>query len=229
MAPGRSNALLKSGTLTASASYERRGGDVRARIAARSDDLTFDRVSGGSLRADFDLERDRLSGTAQADLKLLGRLNFDFQDLHGIALESFDPARATGKVAIDGQVRLKDLTQLIPPNVDLPFDRALGTIKYDVAIERQSVGTGLPTFHVHVATNKLQLAGKRSTTTTISTKAEARDTAPLASQGHRHRPRLDPRRKRRDRACRKHQRRPGQAGGTQCGGQGHTAPGHRGE
>ena len=177
------HAMLKSGTATLSASYERRAGEVRARLTARSDNLTFDRVAGGSFSADFDLERDRLSGTAQADLKQLGRLNFDFQELHGIDLENPDPTRATGKLAIDGQVRLKDLTQLIPPSVELPFDRALGTVKYDLAIERQRVSSAVPTFHVHVATNKLQLAGKRTTTTTITTKAEARDTAPLAVKG----------------------------------------------
>ncbi|MEI9948563.1 MAG: translocation/assembly module TamB domain-containing protein [Pseudomonadota bacterium] len=177
------NAVLKSGTLTVSASYERRAGDARARLTARSDNLTFDRVSGGSLNANFDLERDRLSGTAQADLKQLGQLNFEFQELHGISLENIDPARATGKVAIDGQVRLKDLTQLIPPSVELPFDRALGVVKYDIAIERQRVSTGLPNFHVRIATNKLQLAGKRTTTTTITTRSEARDTAPFAVKG----------------------------------------------
>ena len=177
------NALLKSGTATVSASYERRADGVHARLAARSDDLTFDRIDGGSLSADFELERDRLSGTAQADLKRLGRLSFDFPELHGINLEGFDPARVTGKASLDGQVRLKDLLALVPPGVELPVERALGTVKYDVAVERQRVSTGLPTFHVHVATNKLQLAGKRTTTTTIITKAEARDTAPLAIKG----------------------------------------------
>jgi len=177
------NPLLESGTLTVSASYERRGGDVRARLAAHSRDLTFDRIAGGSFSADLDLERDRLSGTAQADLKRLGHLNFDLQELHGVDLENFDPARTTGKAAIDGQVRLKDLMQLIPPGVELPVERALGTIKYDLAFERQRASTALPTFHVHVQTNRLQLAGKRTTTTTITTKAEARDTAPLAIKG----------------------------------------------
>jgi len=177
------HAPLKSGTATVSASYERRGGDVRARVAAHSGNLTFDRVAGGSLSANFEIERDRLSGAVQADLKQLGRLNFDFQELNGVGLEGFDPARVTGKLAIEGQVRLKDLIELVPPSVELPFERALGTVKYDVAIERPRVSTGLPSFHVHVATNKLQLAGKRTTTTTITTKAEARDTAPLAIKG----------------------------------------------
>jgi len=178
-----SAAVLKSGTATINASYDFRGGDVRARLALRSDNLTFDRVEGGSLNADFDLERDRLTGNARADLKRLGRMTVDFQELHGIDLANPDPARATGKVAIEGQVRLKDFTQLIPPSIELPIERALGTIDYNVAIERQRVGPGLPTFHVHVATDKLQLAGKRTTTTTITTKAEARDTAPVAIKG----------------------------------------------
>jgi len=177
------NALLKSGTLTVSANYERRAGDVRARVAAHSRDLTFDRIAGGSLSADLDLERDRLSGTAQADLKQLGRLNIDLQELRGVDLENFDPARTTGKAAVEGQIRLKDLMQLIPPGVELPFERALGTIQYDLAFERQHASAGLPTFHVHVKTDRLQLAGKRTTTTTITTKTEARDTAPLAVKG----------------------------------------------
>lgn len=177
------NAILKAGTLTASANYERRGGNVRARLAAHSRNLTFDRIEGGSLSADLDLERDRLSGTAQADLKQLGHLNFDFQELHGVDLDNFDPARTTGKAAIDGKVRLKDLMQLIPPKVELPFDRALGIIEYDLAFERQHASTGLPTFHVRVKTDHLQLAGKRTTTTTITTKSEARETAPLAVKG----------------------------------------------
>jgi translocation and assembly module TamB len=176
-------AILKSGTLTASASYERRGGDVRAQLTARSDNLTFDRIEGGSLHADLDLERDRLSGSARADLKRLGQLNLAVQDLHGIDLDHPDPARATGRVTIDGQVRLKDLTLLVPESVELPVERALGSIKYEIDIERQRVSAGLPAFHVHIATDKLQLAGKRFTTTTITTKAEARDTAPLAIKG----------------------------------------------
>ncbi|HEY3256399.1 MAG TPA: translocation/assembly module TamB domain-containing protein, partial [Polyangiaceae bacterium] len=177
------NALLKSGTATLSASYERHAGDVRARLAARSDNLSFGRVTGGSLHADFELERDRLAGAAQADLKELGRLNFDFPDLRGIDLANPDPARVTGKLSIEGQVRLKDVMQAIPPGVQLPFERALGVVKYDVAIERERASTGLPTFHVHVETNKLQLAGRRTTTTTITSMAEARDTAPLAIKG----------------------------------------------
>jgi hypothetical protein len=56
------DAMLKSGTITVSANYERRGGNVRARVAARSDNLTFNRVEGGSLSANFELDRDRLSG-----------------------------------------------------------------------------------------------------------------------------------------------------------------------
>ena len=177
------HAPLKAGTATVSASYERSGGDVRAQLTARSHDLTFDRVEGGSLSADFVLERDRLTGTAAADLKRLGRLNLDLEELRGIDLGNLDPARATGKLAIEGEVHLKDLTQLIPPSVELPIERALGVVKYDVAIERELVGPGLPTFHIHVATNKLQLAGRRTTTTTITTKAQARDTAPLAIKG----------------------------------------------
>ncbi|HKO49557.1 MAG TPA: translocation/assembly module TamB domain-containing protein [Polyangiaceae bacterium] len=177
------HAVLKAGTATLSASYQRRGQDVRAQLAARSDNLSFDRIAGGSFNANFELERDRLSGTAQADLKQLGRLDFNFPDLRGIDLENPDPARVTGKVAINGQVRLKDLTQLVPTSVDLPFERALGVVKYDLSIERKRMSPGLPTFHVHVATNKLQLAGKRTTTTTITTKEEARDTAPLAIKG----------------------------------------------
>lgn len=176
-------ALLKAGTLTASVSYERRGPDVRARLAAHGRDLTFDRIAGGSLNADLDLERDRLSGTAQADLKQLGRLDFDLRELRGVDLEHFDPAKTTGKATVNGRVRLKDLLQLIPPGVELPVERALGTIQYDVGFERQRASTGLPTFHVHVKTDRLQLAGKRTTTTTITTKAEARDTAPLAIKG----------------------------------------------
>lgn len=177
------DAFLKRGTLTVSASYERRGGDVRARLAAHSRDLTFDRIVGGSLSADLDIERDQLSGTAQADLKQLGHLNFYFPELRGVDLEAFDPARITGKAGIEGQVRLKDLMQVIPPGVELPFERALGSVEYDLAFERQRASPALPTFHAHLKTSRLQLAGKRTTTTTIATRAEARDTAPLAIKG----------------------------------------------
>jgi len=177
------NALLKSGTLSVSASYERHAGNERARLAARSNDLSFGRVAGGSLVADFELERDHLSGRAHADLKQLGRLNFDVQELRGIDLDHPNPAHATGKLAIEGRVRLKDLLQLVPPGVELPFNRALGILEYDVAIERQHASPLLPTFHVHVATHKLQLAGTRSTKSTITTLEQAREAAPLAIKG----------------------------------------------
>ncbi|HEX3854977.1 MAG TPA: hypothetical protein VHW01_28640, partial [Polyangiaceae bacterium] len=45
-------ATLRSGTATVGVSYERRAGNPRARVTASCDNLTFDRVKGGSLSAD---------------------------------------------------------------------------------------------------------------------------------------------------------------------------------
>ena len=177
------NAALKSGTATISASYEQRAGSPRVRLTARSQDLAFDRISGGSLNADLNLEQGRLDGSVNADLKQLGQLNADFEELRGVDVTHPDPNRITGKLGIAGQVRLKDLTELVPKDIELPIARALGTIKYDVAIEREHAGSGLPTFHVHVSSNKLQLAGARDSKTTLTTKQEARAAAPLAIKG----------------------------------------------
>ena len=177
------NTPLKTGTASITATYEREPGGVRATVSARSHDLTFDRVKGGSFDADLDLQRDVLNGSAHADLKQLGQLSVDFQELHGIDIDHPDASRATGKIALEGRVRLKDLAELIPKEVELPIDRALGTIEYDAAIERARVSTGLPTFHVHVRTKHLQLAGKRESKTTLNTRAEARAAAPASIKG----------------------------------------------
>lgn len=178
------NAPLKTGTATVSASYERRAGDQHVRLAASSRDLTFGKVKDGSFAADLQLDQGRLDGTANADLKQLGQVNFEFQELRGIDVGNPNPAQITGKLAADGQIKLKDVLDLIPKDVKLPIARALGVIKYDLAIERTQAGLGLPAVHVHVSTDKLQLAGTRETKSVIETREEAIATAPMSIKGY---------------------------------------------
>ncbi len=176
-------APLRSGTATISMSYERRGGNPSAHISAHSDDLTFDRIKDGSIAANLELNEQRLNGTASADLKQLGHMSFDFQDLRGINPDNLDPAGITGKVAVEGQVQLRDLNDLVPKDSNLPIARMLGTIKYDLAVDRTHAGPGLPMLHAHVSTKNLQLAGARTSKTTINTKEEAIAAAPVAVKG----------------------------------------------
>jgi autotransporter translocation and assembly factor TamB len=178
------NAPLKTGTATISASYERRQGDQRLRLAASSRDLTFGQVKDGSLAADLQLDEGRLDGTANADLKQLGQVNFEFQELRGVDVANPNPARITGKLAADGQIKLKDLLALVPKDVKLPIARALGAVKYDLALERRQAGPGLPALHVHISTDKLQLAGTRETKTVIETREEAIASAPVSIKGY---------------------------------------------
>jgi autotransporter translocation and assembly factor TamB len=177
-------APLKSGTATISATYERRGGNPRARLLASSRDLTLGQVKDGSFSADLALDQGRLDGSANADLKQLGELNLEFQELRGIDVANPDPARVTGKLAADGQIKLKDLLDLVPKDVKLPIARALGVVKYDLTVERAQAGQGLPALHVHVTTNKLQLAGTRETKSAIETREEAIATAPTSIKGY---------------------------------------------
>ena len=176
-------APLRSGRATVGVSYERRAGNPRARLTASSRDLTFDRVKGGSFAADLDLDDGRLNGSANADLKQLGHLSFDFQELRGINLDDPDPTRVTGKLAIEGQLQLRDLNEIVPKGTNTPIARMLGAVKYDVAIDRTHAVPGLPTLHAHISTKDLQLAGVRESKTTINTKAEAKAAAPLSVKG----------------------------------------------
>lgn len=176
-------AQLKSGIATVSLSYERRGGAPRARVTARTQNLDFDRIKGGSMSADLTLEDGRLDGSVYADLKELGKLDFDLREVRGINPDKPDPQRITGKLAIEGQMRLRDLNKLVPDDSNSPVARALGTVKYNIAIERPQASPNLPTFHVRVSTKKLQLAGVRDSTTNLVTKQQARDAAPLAVKG----------------------------------------------
>ncbi|MEO8905858.1 MAG: translocation/assembly module TamB domain-containing protein [Polyangiaceae bacterium] len=176
-------APLKSGTATIGMSYERRGASPRARITLRSQDLSFNRVNGGSLQAELNLDQGVLDGSAHADLKRLGRLSFDFQGVRGINLDHFDPTRITGKIAIEGEVKLKDVNALVPKDVDSPIARALGTVKYDLAIDREHAGPGLPTLHAHIRTKKLQLAAVRKSQSNLETIEEAKAAAPLSVKG----------------------------------------------
>ena len=177
------HAPLRAGTATVGLSYERRAGNPRARLTASSHDLSLGRVNAGSFSADLDLEDGRLDGNASADLKQLGQLSFDFQELRGVNLDNPDPANVTGKLAIEGQMQLRDLNELLPESTNSPIARMLGTVKYDVAIDRAHAGPGLPTLHAHVSTKNLQLAGLRESKTTINTKAEAKAAAPLSVKG----------------------------------------------
>lgn len=178
------SAPLKTGTATISASYERRAGTPHLRLTASSRDLTLGQVKEGSFAADLALDQGRLDGTANANLKRLGQVNFEFQELRGINLDHPDPARITGRFAADGQVQLKDLLALVPKDVQLPIARALGSLKYDLTVERAQAGPGLPALHVHVSTDKLQIAGTRTTKTPIETREEAIATAPLSVKGY---------------------------------------------
>ena len=178
------SAPLKTGTATVSATYERRAGNPRIRLTAKSRDLTLGQINGGSFAADLQLDQGRLDGTANADLKQLGKVNFEFQELRGINVDHPDPARVTGKLAADGAVQLKDLLALVPKDVKLPIGRALGAIKYDLTIERAQAGQGLPALHFHVSTDKLQLAGSRETKHAIETREEAIATSPMSLKGY---------------------------------------------
>jgi translocation and assembly module TamB len=177
------NAPLKTGTATISATYERRAGNPRVRLAASSRDLTFGQINNGSLAADLQLDEGRLDGTASAELKQLGHAQFDFQELRGVDITSPDPTRVTGKLAAEGQVKLKDLLELVPKDVELPISRALGELKWNLAVERTQAGPGLPTFHVHVDTDKLQLAGTRTVKSNIETREQAIAAAPTTIKG----------------------------------------------
>jgi translocation and assembly module TamB len=176
-------APLRSGIATASVNYDRRNGNPRARINAHGQDLNFGRVKGGALEADLDLDDGQLNGSANADLKHLGRVSFDFQSLRGINVDDLEPAHIVGKVAVQGQMQLGDLNELLPRDSNWPIARMLGSVTYDLAIERTRAGTGLPTLHAHVSTKGLQLAGARTSKTTINTKAEAIAAAPVAVKG----------------------------------------------
>jgi|GEM_PF-818838 len=178
------NAPLKTGTATISAIYERPAGNPHLRLAAQSSDLAFGQISNGSLTANFHLNQGSLDGTVSADLKQLGKANFELQELRGIDLTDPNPARMTGRLTAQGQVKLKDLLDLVPKDVKLPIARALGSIQYDFAVERTQAGPGLPTLHLHVITHKLQLAGTRDTKTEILTREEAVAAAPTSIKGY---------------------------------------------
>ncbi len=177
-------APLKTGTATVSATYERRAGNPRVRLAARSSDLTLGQINNGSFSADLQLDQGRLDGTANADLKQLGKTSFELTEVRGLDVTNPNPARITGKLTAEGEVKLKDLLDLVPKDVELPIARALGSIKYDLAVERTQAGPNLPTMHVHVVTDKLQLAGTRTTKTAIETREEAVATAPMSLKGY---------------------------------------------
>ncbi len=178
------NAPLKSGTATSSASYERPAGKPHLRLTAQSSDLTFGQISNGSLTADFELNQGSLDGTASADLKQLGRANFELRKVRGIDLTNPNPARLTGSLTAKGQVKLNDLLEVVPKDVKLPIARALGSIQYDFAVERSQAGPGLPSLHLRVITHELELAGTRDTKTEIQTREQAVAAAPTSIKGY---------------------------------------------
>ncbi|MEO6601958.1 MAG: translocation/assembly module TamB domain-containing protein [Polyangiaceae bacterium] len=177
-------APLKAGTATVSATYESRAGNSRLRLLASGRDLTLGEVKDGSFAADFQLDQGRLNGSASANLKQLGELNLELQELRGIDVSNLDPAHITGKLAAEGQIKLKDLLELVPKDVKLPIARALGVIKYDLTVERAQAGQGLPALHVHISTDKMQLAGTRTTKSVIETREEAIAAAPPSIKGY---------------------------------------------
>ena len=176
-------AALRTGTATLNLRFEQKGRTPSAQLVLRAESLAQGRMSGGSLNADLALENGRLNGTAQANLKQLGELKFELQDLRGIDRSSLDPARMSGKLTLEGQLQLRELSELMPSGSHLPIARARGVLTYDASIERAQPGSGLPSLHVHLSTKDLQLAGARQSKTNLTTKQEALDAAPTAIKG----------------------------------------------
>jgi autotransporter translocation and assembly factor TamB len=176
-------APLHSGTATLSVRYDQQAHTPRAKLNLRAENLVINRISGGELDADLTLENGRLDGTASANLKQMGHQSFEFDELRGIDLGNLNPARMSGKLAVEGQLELRDLGELVPKDSDLPIARARGAVKYDVSIQRIEPGTGLPTLHAHISTKNLQLAGARRSKTNLTTKQQALDAAPTSIKG----------------------------------------------
>ncbi len=177
------NAPLHSGTATLSVRYDQKSRAPHAQLKVRAENLVINRVSGGALDADIRLEDGRLAGTAHANLKQMGQLSLELQELRGVDSTHLDPARMSGKLSLEGRVELRDLAELAPKDSDLPIARARGAVSYDLSLERTEPGAGLPSVHVHVSTKNLQLAGERLSKTNLTTKQEALDAAPVSVKG----------------------------------------------
>ncbi|HEX3773178.1 MAG TPA: translocation/assembly module TamB domain-containing protein [Polyangiaceae bacterium] len=176
-------APLKAGTATLDVRYEKNGRNRRAELKMRADNLTFGRVGGGAIDADLAFKDGRLDGTAEAKLKQMGGFNVNFSELRGIDLESPKPERVSGKVELEGQLDLRDLDQLVPAGSHLPIARARGQVKYELTVERDRPGPGLPLVHVHITSKSLQLAGARDSKINLTTRQQALAAAPPSIKG----------------------------------------------
>ncbi|HEY4104936.1 MAG TPA: translocation/assembly module TamB domain-containing protein [Polyangiaceae bacterium] len=176
-------APLKAGTATISLKYEKNGRNPQAELKLRADNLTLDRIRNGALEADFMFKDRRLDGKAEADLKQAGHLSASLSELRGIDLEQPKPERLSGKLELEGQLDLRDLDQLVPAGSHLPIARARGQVKYDLTVERDQPGPGLPLVHVHVTSKNLQLAGARDSKINLTTRQQALAAAPPSIKG----------------------------------------------
>jgi len=176
-------APLKSGTATLGLDYAQKGALPRAELTMRAENVSFNRVQGGSVQANLAFAEGRLNGTAKVDLKRMGQLGIELRDLAGIDPARMDPAKLSGKLQADGQIDLRDISQLAPPGSDLPIARARGQVKYTLTVERDRPADELPLVHVHVSSKKLQLSGPRESKMNLTTKQEALDAAPPAIKG----------------------------------------------
>lgn len=176
-------APLTSGTATLGINYEQKGRMPHAELTMRADNLSFNRVKGGSLQANLAFAEGQLDGKAQADLKQMGTLRFDLSQIKGIDPSNLRPAKMSGKLEVDGHVDLRDVSQLAPPGSDMPIARARGQVKYTLTVERDAPSEELPLVHLHVSSKNLQLAGARESKVNLTTKQQALDAAPVAIKG----------------------------------------------
>jgi len=176
------NAPLQHATASLDVSYGQTGG-AHATVKGQTHDITINALHGGTIESDLTLANDQLDGTFRADLKQLGHLNLQLSNVRAGNWANPNPEQLTGKIALEGEAHLKDLSTLLPKTSSMPLARARGVLTYDLAMERPVASNTLPTLHLRVKTQKLQLAGARDTKTNITTKAEALAAAPPSVKG----------------------------------------------
>lgn len=171
---------LRGGELSVQAEVARGRGPPSGKLELELTNLEVGKLRRGRAHADLVLDRGKLSGTAEVELARGAKTSISVKDMRvPLAATEAEMRALTGEVSLDGEIDMKQLQGLVPL---LGLERAEGTLRFDVALQRPP-GEQSPTLRAHVKTKSLVIVQERPDAAQTQTAEQARSTSPLWVRG----------------------------------------------
>lgn len=171
---------LRHARVDLEAQFSGRGQVPSGKLAFAVEELAVGSLRGAEARAEFVLERGKLSGDASAALARGAKTYLSVEGLDAKLLSRGPDAwHDNGNITLTGDVDLKQLASVMP----LPgIERAEGNVRFDVDLKATD-DDPRPLLRAHVETDSLLIIGERPETSQTPSAEQARQTSPFWLRG----------------------------------------------